>query len=256
MYEQLLYSSCSYNIKIMITQEEYIKRVNENTLEWNKQRKEKSFDITKFHGFDARAGDLNHVVLLKKVHDIYGAIVLGFLPFLSEQCGADAVKLSDNSYEHVELKTCYASVSPKTAFKTKSNTIYYTKDVEIWDEYVDKSKTQLIESTFSAAFSIKNNLHTKHRETYIIAIDGNNGDIIDVFYLPGSIVVDYLKSSKDIKLGTFMKKGIQFRSETFNAIGWKNWISDMLPKLKVKTCESKSTKQRRLSRNLVVNRVS
>lgn len=232
----------------MITHSEYLRRVVENTAEWKKQSATKSFDITKYHGFDKQAGECTVVSLLKKTHDVYGAVVLGFLPYLDEQTGADAVKLEDNQYVDVELKTCYVTVTPNTAFRTARNTIYHTKDVSLWGKYVDRNKTQLIESKFSAAFKIKNNLHTKDRETYIIAIDGVLGSIIDVYYLEGKQVLKYLETSKDIKLGTFMKEGLRFVSPVEPAIGWQNWIDSISKTLEIKVCESKKTRERRLGK--------
>jgi len=232
----------------MITVDEYKKRIQENTVEWYNQKTTNSFDITKYHGVDATAGSVNTILLLKKTHDIYAALILGFLPYILENTGADAVRLDAHGYTDVELKTCYAHISPSTAFKTERDTIYCTKDVGMWGKYVDKNKTQILESTFSAAFRITHNLQTKNRDTYIIAIDGTDGCIIDIYSLEGNLVVDYLKTSNDIKLGSFLSKGTKVASPVEVVKGWYTWVDGLLPLLETKVCEPPPQRARREQR--------
>lgn len=218
----------------MISVDEYNKRVYENKQIYLNQVASGSFDFTKFHGVDALAGEVTLIRLLKKVHDIYTAVNLNMLPYLTEHIGADAVKLVNNEFYDVELKTCFVDITPNSAFKTAKNTIYTTKDVSKWGDKVERSKVALLTSAFKASFTIKNNLHTKNRDTYLLLIDGNNSNVIDCFMLEGQKVVEFLETSRDIKLGSFIKYGHSISHNLNNYIGWQKWVDSILPTLPTK----------------------
>lgn len=232
----------------MIDAEEYIRRKNENTREMLRQNSIQSFDITKFHGIDAVKGSVRPIKLIKKSHDIYAAIILGFLPYLIEHTGADAVKLSNNEFEDVELKTCYAHISPSRAFKTKKGTIYFTKDVSLWDEWVDQNKTSVAESHFNAVFNVRYNLSSKNRPTYLICVDADSGEIICIYELDGNTVVEYLKTSKDIKLGTFISRGRAVMDSMMPLTGWLAWCDRVSANLLVKRTSTIEREKDRLIR--------
>lgn len=214
----------------MISEDEYNKRVAENKIIYLQQVASNSFDFTKFHGFDALSGEVTFIRLLKKVHDIYTAVNLNMLPYLKELHGADAVKLENSVFKDVELKTCFVEISANTAFKTVNGTIYTTKDLSQWPNGVPYSKVALLTSAFKASFGTTNKQpHKKDRDTYLLLIDGSNSKVIDCFMLEGSKVVKFLETSRDIKLGSFIKYGNSTASELNNCIGWDKWIESILP---------------------------
>lgn len=233
----------------MIDEIEYIRRATENRNELALQNSTRSFDITKFHGVDYLKGELQAIKLIKKSHDIYAAIMLGFLPYLAEHNGADAVMLDNGKFIDVELKTSYTHISPKLAFRTKQGTVYFTKDVSSWDDdWVDKNKTCIAKSQFKASFDIKNNLHTKDRKTFLICIDGDTGEIICVYSMEGKKVLEFLESSNDIKLGSFMSSGTEVSTVEVPVTGWDNWIDRVKDQLEVKRTSPYSTELKRLER--------
>lgn len=233
----------------MITEQEYLRRVAENTAELLAQTKAGSFDITKFHGFDFVKGVLQPVKLLKKTHDIFAAVIIGALPYLDEHTGADGVILEDGVFHDIELKTCYSHLSPLHAFRTDQGTVYFTKDVGSWTgDWVDRNKTCIAKSKFSASFDIKHNLHTKERKTFLICIDGTTGEIICVYAMEGKRVLEYLKTSNDIKLGSFMSSGVEITNVALPVTGWDAWIDRHKPLLVVKRTSLKSQEEKRLEK--------
>lgn len=235
----------------MIDKIEYKKRAEENKVELKYQRATRSFDITKFHGVDYERGILQPIKLIKKSHDIFAAIVLGFLPYLAEHNGADGVMLEDDEFLDVELKTCYTHISPKLAFRTKQGTVYFTKDVSSWDwDWIDKNKTCLAKSQFKATFDIKNNRHTKDRKTFLICIDGDTGEIICVYSMEGKTVLEFLQTSNDIKLGSFMTSGKEVTDTTVPITGWTKWIDRVKGQLEVKRTSSIAVEEKRLLREI------
>jgi len=233
-----------------ISVNEYIRRVDENTKEFINQMKENSFDITKFHGFDVEKGILSPIILLKKVHDIFAAVVLRKLPYLKKNHGADAVELSNtNEFIDIELKTSYNSISESKAFKTAANTVYFTKDVKLWKgDWVDRNKTALAKSQFNAKFEIKNNLHTKERKTYLLCIDSDSSEFICAYSMPGKKVLEFLETSKDIKLASFMTYGTEVTDLVLEPVGWDKWIERHLPILETKRCSTKTEENKRLTK--------
>lgn len=235
----------------MIDKALYKKRVAENKIELAHQRSNGSFDITKFHGVDYERGILQPIRLIKKSHDIFAAVLLGFLPYLAEHNGADGVMLENDEFLDVELKTCYTHISPKLAFKTKQGTVYFTKDVSSWEwDWVDKNKTCLAKSQFKASFDIKNNLHTKDRKTFLICIDGDTGEIICVYSMEGKDVLEFLRSSNDIKLGSFMTSGKEVTDIAVPVTGWTKWIDRVKAPLEEKRTSLIAVEERRLHREI------
>lgn len=225
----------------------YLRKQKENTEELRKQEASESFDITKFHGYDYDRGVLPAVKLLKKVHDIFAAVRFGFLPYLGEHTGADAVMLENGIFIDVELKTCYSHISAATAFVTLAGTIYFTKDVSLWTDWVDENATSIAASQFKATFEIKRNLQSKNRKTFLICIDGNTGEYICVYSMEGNLVLEFLKTSGDIKLGSFISKGKEVTDFLLPVVGWQNWLDRSRNLLDIKR---RSTTKKELARQL------
>ena len=214
-------------------EKEYNRRVRENTTILLQQESTRSRDLTKFHGFDALAGELGPDIAIYKAFDIRAATLLGHLPILRANTGADGVNLETNIFREAEYKMCYATATPETAFKTCNDTIYFTKDVNLWADEVKDTKTTSSGSKFSAKFNRDSKKASKNRDTYIIASDTVSEKYIDCYMLLGELVVKYLSSSGDIKLGSFMKYGKRV-DLLVPTIGYKNWINALLPTLKTK----------------------
>jgi hypothetical protein len=194
------------------------------------------FDLSRFHGADASAMEVPVITLASKSHDIYAATRLGFLPFLKENHGADALALKYGYLVGVELKTSFARITADNAFKTKRGTIYITENVHQWGNEVDVNKTTKLPSRFVASFAITSDKQyaSKNRDTYLIAIDAVRDIIIDCFMLEGDSVINFLESSNSIKLGSFMSYGDRVKMVDNSAMGYDNWVAKLSTELQCK----------------------
>lgn len=210
-----------------LPQQEFQRRVDENTVELKKQISNRTRDVTKFHGFDALAGELDPDVVMHKSSDIWVAALIGCLAILTRKTGADGVTSNGIEYKEVEFKSCYAHVSPDVAFKTPLGTIYFTKDVNMWGSHVKESTTQRAASKFKASFDKSKHKPSKDRDTYLVAKDASSGELIDCYMLPGEKVIKYLKTSNDIKLGSFISDGKQVPLQV-PVLTFKSWHESIL----------------------------
>jgi len=205
---------------------EITRKIAENSAEIKRQMKNNSFDLKKFHGADAHAGDLSAFVLSAKAFDILAAAHIGALPYLKEKRGADGIFIKNGKITEVEFKTSSRTINTDNSFVTKRGAIYLTKEDNKLLECVKKSECVKLESAFTASFGdiqYESNLQSKCRDTYLIAFDEHTNQIIDCFMLTGDIVVDYLQTSNSIKLGTFIKHGKQVALESGPVIGYAQW---------------------------------
>ena len=216
-----------------ITQQEFQRRVLENTTELKKQLADKTRDVTKFHGFDAVAGELDPDVVMHKSPDIWVAALIGCLAFLSKKTGADGMTTNGIAYREAEFKSCYTYVSPDVAFKTTQGTIYFTKDVNMWGSHVKINSTSSAASKFKASFDPKADTLSKDRDTFLVAKDVSSGKLIDCYMLTGDKVVEFLQSARDIKLGSFMKNGTQVPLQV-PTLSYDAWYKSVLPTLLTK----------------------
>lgn len=223
----------------MITISEARILINENTQELKTQELNGSCDLSKFHGIDAMKGTVSAIELLKKGHDIWAAAYLGVLPYLRENIGADAVIVHDHGFEDAELKTCYANLDPLTAFITNDDVIYFTKDITLWGDKVQKSKTVRASSRFSAKFDKMKDktFESKRRTTFLLCFDPQRNIIVESRVMDGDKVMKYLATSQDIKLGSFMSDGQKANTVLNNVIGWENWTNIIKPILKIKSID-------------------
>lgn len=214
---------------------EITRKIAENSAELKQQTKRNSFDLKKFHGADASAGELSAFVLSAKAYDILAGIHIGALPYLREKHGADGIIIKNGIIQQVEFKTSARTFNADNSFITKRGTIYHTKKDNKLLECVNRDETRTIESTFCASFGdiiYKSNLLSKCRDTYLLVFDEHNNQIIDCFMLDGNTVVKYLRSSNDIKLGTFINQGSRVVLESGPVIGyaaWKKKLGTTLP---------------------------
>jgi len=214
---------------------EITRRIAENSAELKRQTKRNSFDLKKFHGADASAGELSAFVLSSKAYDILAGIHIGALPYLREQHGADGIIIKNGNIQEVEFKTSARTFNADNSFITARGTIYQTKKDNKLLKCVTFNESRLLESVFNAKFgSIKyqSNLLSKCRDTYLLIFDEHTNQIIDCFMLDGNTVVKYLRSSNDIKLGTFISLGSRVVLESGPVIGyaaWKKKLGTILP---------------------------
>lgn len=232
----------------MISVQEYARRVAENAAETKRQAKEKSFDLSKYHGFDTLAGTLTRAQLSQKSFDILAATILGVLPYLRQNTGADAVELSNGYFIDIELKTSRALPDPRKLFRTERGTLYFTKDVTKWTAgWIDRNKTSTASSQFSASFDINGNRDTKNRKTYLICIDDTTDEVICIHSMEGPKVLEFLTTSQDIKLGSFMKYGTKVTSAVVEIAGWENWCNKVSQNLVTLRCSSIKAEQNRIA---------
>lgn len=216
--------------------QKFTRRVTENTAEYLNQLATNSMDYKKFHGFDALAGELGRWELAKKSHDILGAVMLGMLPVLRSKTGFDAMKLVNNTFVGVELKSSYTNESK--FIRTAQNAIYSATLEKIVNGKIDKVNATSYKSNFNATYSIIENLGLKNIDTYLIIIDSRTDEIVDCFLIIGPVMEIYLNERKipasgnvQIKLSTFEKLGTQYTDTIVPIIGLEAWKKSLLPAL-------------------------
>ena len=232
--------------------QEFIKLRDENTIEYNRQLLTNSWDIKKFHGFDARAGTVGRWELCRKPHDILGSVILGFLPILKTKTGYDAMKLVGTEFIGVELKSSYTDEFK--FIKTKRNAIYSATLDKIYNGQIDKNNTTSFRSNFNATYSIIDNLGMKNIDTYLIIVDSRTDDLVDCFLINGPIMEIYLNGRKipasgsvQIKLSTFEKLGKQYTDTITPIIGLEKWKKSLLPTLPLVQVTSKKSQTKKIS---------
>ena len=213
---------------------EITRKIAENSAEIKRQTKNNSFDLKKFHGADASAGELSAFTLSAKAFDILAGIHIGALPYLKEKHGADGIIIKNGKIEDVEFKTSARTINADNSFITARGAIYLTKEDNKLLECVKQSEVVKMESAFLASFAVQyeSNLHSKCRDTYLLAFDEHTNQIIDCYMLDGDTVVDYLRTSNSIKLGTFIKHGKSVELASGPVIGyaaWKEQLGTALP---------------------------
>ena len=216
---------------------EITRKIAENSAEIKRQTKNNSFDLKKFHGADAHAGDLSTFVLSAKAFDILAGAHIGALPYLKEKHGADGILIKNSKIEKVEFKTSARTINADNSFINTRGAIYLTKEDNKLLECVKKSEVVSLESAFFASFAVQyeSNLHSKCRDTYLLAFDEHNNQIIDCFMLDGDTVVKYLRTSNSIKLGTFIKHGKSVVLESGPVTGYAQWKKELSTTLPLKS---------------------
>ena len=221
----------------MISVEEYKRRVEENTKEYNRQSAQGQFDLRQYHGFDTLARKATKCVLMKKPADILCAVILGFLPILTKNTGADAIRLDGIIFTPVELKSSFTDESK--FIKTDRGTIYSASPGRIVNNTISPNNVTNLKSCYNATYSIKDNISLKGIDTYLVVLDSRNDDVIDCFCIPAEKMVAYFNSRKvaasgnlQIKLAEFMNLGKQFNT-VIPMIGFEKWREQLLPLLPV-----------------------
>ncbi len=220
----------------MITKTEFIRRRDENTAEYHRQEKEGSFDLKKYHGYDALKGTVSKWVLASKTYDILAAIVLGFLPILITKTGVDAMRLVDDEFRPAELKSTYTDESK--FIKTKNNTIYSATQDKIQDGKIDKDNTTSFKSNFNATYNIVNNIGVKNIDTFLLVNDSRTDELVECYIMIGSVMEKYLNDkiipasgAIQIKLTKFEKLGEPYRDTIIPIIGLDDWKTSLLSDL-------------------------
>jgi len=220
----------------MITTDTYIERVLHNTIEYHRQEKENCFDLKKYHGFDAPAGTVPRWVLASKTYDILSSVILGFLPILVTKTGTDAIRLVNDNFKSVELKSSYADESK--FIKTENNTIYSATANKIVDGKINKNNTTLLKSNYNASYEIAKNIDVKNLDTFLLINDSRNDILVDCFVIEGDVMIEYLKSREipesgkvTIKLTKFEELGKKFTGSIIGVPGFETWSKSLLPDL-------------------------
>lgn len=231
--------------------QEYQRRVEENTKEYLKQLQDDSFDLMKFHGADVEAGEISRIKLCKKGHDLLGAVMLKFLPYLEENTGADALAYTNNSFREIEIKTTYTDQSKLV--RTERNAVYSTKHLS--EDVIDRNKTTSLKSCFNASYDIKKNKDSKARDTYLLAVDEETDAIIECAMATEDAMRGYLKGrqesktgSMDIKLSTLEDIGSPYRNTVTLVIGYNKWKESVIKTAPLKKISSPSRKKVRVAK--------
>lgn len=226
-------------IELTLTQEEYNRRVSENTEAFISQFTNNRFEVSSYHLSTNVKGELSVPVLIKNQHDIFAAAILGVLA-IPNLTGADAIRMVNGVPTFLELKTSY--IHRSNVWKNENGTLYV-------GNYNNKNQRQCAESSLSASYHIVNNLEGKDIHTVFIALDATTNELIGAYEMSGSKVVEYLTTNKNtgvakitrnrsIKMSTFRKYG-SGTATVVPYIGWDKWKEDVgktAPLVKFKQC--------------------
>jgi hypothetical protein len=171
----------------MISKAEFRRRVAENT-EYFQRNYKKSLDISRYHFFDAVAGEQAPLSLMDKVHDIMTAVAVGALP-LTTKSGADAMMLIDGELQEIELK--FSTISSENFTVGPRGGIVCVRD---------NSKMPL-SSVIMAKWTIntEDHLKSKNRPSILVAFDKSRNEFIDARMLSGKKTVELLSQEKKSK---------------------------------------------------------
>lgn len=206
-------------MEITITKQQYMERVEHNTITFHTQLSENRFDPSEYHLATNLKREVSIPTLLMNVHDIYAAAIIGALAIPS-MSGTDAILLEDGVFKHVELKTSYINIS--SIWKTVNNVLHTgTQNI--------RNKKRSVMSQFRATFTIsKNTSKETMLDTYFICIDGSTGSPICAHKLEADSISNLLSSKtsgkKSISLWSFIRHGKEV-STCVDKIGYKNWYA-------------------------------
>lgn len=208
----------------MLNQAEFDRRIQENTEVYKRQYKNSAFDVTKYHLAYKEKGNTSIPILLKHIHDIYGAVLTGCLPTLTGK-GCDAIKMIDGVSSPVELKTSYVTNDNLWS----NNGILYTNAPN------KRTKSgRKVESQFRAEYHIYGDADSKMIDTTLICMDSLSGELICAYTLPAHEVTDKLSpfnqkacSRTSITLKHFMSHGVKLNT-IVEQLGFDNWYKRML----------------------------
>lgn len=219
-----------------ISQAEFERRVNENTAEYKRQKSRNSFDIKRFHGFDAVAGELGRYELSKKPQDILGSVELGFLPILRKNTGVDAMRLGPCGFIGIELKSSYTD--ERKFVRTERGAVYSATPGKIINGEIRKNDTTSLKSNYNASYSIVGNIEAKYVETYLLIIDSRTDRLIDCHVMTADNIKNYLSKriipnsgSVQIKLSIFEKYGYRYTDTILPILGFDAWKESLIPNM-------------------------
>ena len=212
----------------MLTQEEFKTRVNYNrniVAEAITQGHNLNWVIDKIFTYDTVPGGESVISLMRKIDDIYPALMLDHLPVIISKVGADAVRFCEdaNEFVHIEYKSTLINsnnigVGINGGLHLK--TVNYT------------GKPTGITSAISAIYQIhtNDNVETKARETYFIVSDSSKTDweLVDILKIEADQIVPFLitsnKKQRRISLAKFLNYGSSVpTNEFFQVERWNNF---------------------------------
>jgi hypothetical protein len=219
-------------MQVNLTQEEFDRRVAENTETFMRQKQDNSFDVSKYHLATHLKGELSIPILIANIHDIYASIIVGALAS-PDRHGCDAILMDNHIITHVELKTSY--LSQNSVWKNEKNKIYTGTSN-------NKNRMRAIESYLKAEYKLKmDNLEEKIMDTYLICIDGTSSDIICVYKIGKDNILSLLNYNNGIKHhGNTYRKSVQLYhfkkygslvKTSIPQVGIDEWKSMMLPNI-------------------------
>lgn len=174
----------------------------------------------------------NHKLnICRKTDDLVAAIIVGALP-ISTGHGVDAYIWNPITLEMdpIEVKLCYKS---KANFIKTSNGALNAGTAPTFDRF-GKLNNASLRSSVSAHYEIVNNLNSKAIDTYLVLIDEDLLDLICVYKIPGSKIVDILSTNaatgeirtskkRCIHLSKFVNEGMVVDSPAFTSFGLIRW---------------------------------
>lgn len=203
----------------MLTQEEFDRRVHENTETYKSQYANSAFDVTKYHLAHKEKGKTSIPMLLKHIHDIYGAAMTGCLPTLTGK-GFDAIHMENGITRPIELKTSY--VTSENLWS--NNGILYASSCR-------KRSGTKVEARLRAEYHLYSGADSKMIDTTLICMDSLSGELICAYSLPAHVIFSRLSTNntirKTISLKYFMDNGHKTHT-IIDQIGFNNWYKKMV----------------------------
>ena len=218
--------------------EEFARRVEHNTsiLKTALDNNVNLINIAdKLYTWTTEPGELSFSVLMRNLHDIIPAAVLGALSNTSPN-GADAYTVDETGVINViEIKT--AEIRSSKIWKGSKGGL----NLGISDK---KNSRRALTSAMQAKYKLHthDNLLSKNMKTVLFIVDSDNvyspNSYIDAWEMKGEHVIEYLTRTncrdRNIKLCSFMKIGHQTKT-TVNLLGFENFkkmLEDTVPSKK------------------------
>lgn len=203
----------------MLTQSEFDRRVQENTETYKVQYANSAFDVTKYHLAHKEKGKTSIPMLLKHIHDVYGAVMTGCLPTLTGK-GFDAIHMEDGISRPIELKTSYVT----SEHLWSNNGVLYASSSR-------ERSGKKVETQLRAEYHLYSGADSKMIDTTLICMDSLSGELICAYSLPAHAIYTKLAINntirKTISLKHFMEHG--HKTDTIiSQIGFDIWYKKMV----------------------------
>lgn len=167
--------------------------------------------------------------------DLVCATIVGGIAYATGS-GVDALVVEENDegeYEFVEIE-CKLSYVSKNKILVSNNL-----SLQMGNPHGGKNTRTSFRSRIAATYEIVNNLHKKNMKTFLVVMDTDTREIINVSMLKGDAIEDCLATNvvtgeartskkRSIKLSKFYNDGVQINPIGFKVVGLCAWEQNVV----------------------------